>query len=409
MPRARLSRNTFGGVQIMGYVKRIALIKGVRGGFSADGGQLSGLVKCEAYAGFLKAEISLINFAPLSEGRYVFGISDGERVITFDDVVFEGEAEFDPQNGFACLICFRLNGSLTPIASAACGCGEAYIEKIKTELAFQENSTSEERGQDSERRGVDLRDGGQSAFDDEAIAEENYYELEADEGGGAVREDKAQEEKERSGVENEENTRAVEEPCGQATPVAGIGAQGGEQNGDNRDYVENSGNSGGYGGENSGNGGASRKKTKEDCREGSSTIFDETSRDANTEREERTRAEREERPEEPRLARGGYYERMKGEIEKIFSSYPAIEGLEKLIEQSRWVKISYGEGKYYAFGVIFSDGIAEYICYGVPSSDPDRPPQSLSGACSFIPVGEGGYWVMYQDASTGVSVKISAE
>ena len=31
-----------------GYVKRIALIKTLRQGFSADGGKLGGIVRCEA-------------------------------------------------------------------------------------------------------------------------------------------------------------------------------------------------------------------------------------------------------------------------------------------------------------------------------------------------------------------------
>lgn len=56
------------------YIKKIAVIKQVKGGFSADGGNITGLVKAETYAGFLKVEVSLINIAPLSEGRYVFEI-----------------------------------------------------------------------------------------------------------------------------------------------------------------------------------------------------------------------------------------------------------------------------------------------------------------------------------------------
>ena len=71
---------------------------------------------------------------------------------------------------------------------------------------------------------------------------------------------------------------------------------------------------------------------------------------------------------------------------------------------------SYGDGKYYVFGVIYSGGKPQYICYGVPSTDSRRPPESLSGLASFIPCSpdnfERGYWVMYQDAATGASVKI---
>ena len=62
-----------------GYTKNIAVIRELKNGFSADGGALTGLVKAEKYGAKLRAEVSLINFAPLTEGRYVTAISDGDR------------------------------------------------------------------------------------------------------------------------------------------------------------------------------------------------------------------------------------------------------------------------------------------------------------------------------------------
>ena len=50
-----------------GYTKNIAVIRELKGGFSANGGCLSGLVKAEKYGASLKVEVSLINFAPLTE------------------------------------------------------------------------------------------------------------------------------------------------------------------------------------------------------------------------------------------------------------------------------------------------------------------------------------------------------
>ena len=54
-----------------GYTKNIAVIRGLKSGFSADGGDLSGLIKAEKYGSSLKVEVSLINFAPLTDRKSV--------------------------------------------------------------------------------------------------------------------------------------------------------------------------------------------------------------------------------------------------------------------------------------------------------------------------------------------------
>ena len=52
-----------------GYTKNIAVIRGIKSGFSADGGQLSGLIKIENYRLFMRVEISRINFASTAAAR----------------------------------------------------------------------------------------------------------------------------------------------------------------------------------------------------------------------------------------------------------------------------------------------------------------------------------------------------
>lgn len=307
-----------------GYIKRIALIKTVKRGFSSDGNDLSGLIKCETYAGFLKVEASLINFSPLSEGRYCIGLSDGKNVLLFEGSVFEGEINFDLSRGFAALVCFCNNG-VFPVASAVCGDMTGELAGINRKMVEQE--------------GAQKREDSQTAFDDEAIAEENYYELEADEGGGTVCEDTPQEKDGNAGGQNEAHTCPVE--------------------------------------------------------------------NQNEERDSDGSGESIAEPSQPRLAGGDFYERMKGDVKKIFDVYPKEEGLERVIEGSRWARIGYGIGKYYAFGVIYDGGSARYICYAVPSTDSSSPPAALAGRASYIPVDNGGFWVMYQDAQTGVSIDIS--
>lgn len=287
------------------YTKNIAVIRQLKSGFSADGGELTGLVKAERYGAKLKAEASLINFAPLSEGRYVTAISDGKSVQILDGCNFEGATDVDTSKGFAALVCF-VNNEISPIASAVCGNFQSAALGIRAEIEKAERQTV--------------------VYRDEALAEENYYEYEqthAD--GGSVCENK---EKEKIGDKFNENEAAYS------------AVQSGE------------------------------KLARAMC----------------------------------------FYERMKEEIDGLFSSYPEEENLNSVVENSRWVKISYGDGKFYVFGIIYGGDIPQYICYGVPSENGETPPESLKGLASFIPAPSDsgkGYWVMYQDAATGASVKIS--
>ena len=314
----------------MGYTKNIAVIRELKSGFSADGGALTGLVKVEKYGARLKAEASLINFAPLTEGRYVTAVSDGKHTQILDGNVYEGYSEVDPSSGFAALVCF-VNGEVSPVASAVCGALSSAAIGIRAEIEKAEKTESvtvqsAERVEEKVQPQV-------TAYEDEALAEENYYEYEkADKNGGTVCEDKKK-------AQNWYKPREDEAAFG---TVAGENLKGG-------------------------------------------------------------------------LAHGGmcFYERMKHEIEGVLGAYPADEALESMVENSRWVRIAYSDGKFYVFGVIYDkEKTPQYICYGVPSKQSKKPPESLAGLASFIPSSpeaNAGYWVMYQDASTGASVKIEAE
>lgn len=309
-----------------GYSKSIAVIKGLKEGFSADGGPLTGVIKIERYGRAIRAEVTKINFAPLSEGKYLTGITDGKNTVVFEGDIYEGDAEIDVSCGFASLICFA-GGQLSPIASAVSGNyqGEAlgiksYMEKL-------------------ERAEVATQGGQNEQYEDEAIAEDNYYEYaQADEGGGAVRENTQKEEGGSQALQNEEIACTVQKENG-AEREAGL-----------------------------------NKKNP--------------------------------------LSRGSaFYDKMKNEIEGLLSAYPEESELCALIEGSKWVKINYGDGKYYVFGVIYSGGNPEYLCYGVPAEGGLNPPESMEGLASFLPVNADGdgYWVMYQDADTGASIKIDIE
>ncbi|MDE6868372.1 MAG: hypothetical protein K2J83_04435, partial [Clostridia bacterium] len=273
-----------------GYTKNIAVIRELKNGFSSDGGALTGLVKAEKYGAKLRAEVSLINFAPLTEGRYVSAISDGTHTQILENGFFEGYSEVDTSSGFAALVCF-VNGNVSPIASAVCGNFQSAALGIKEVI---------ERGE----KPSDLTAPTESAYEDEAIAEENYYEYEqAFADGGAVREDKTQEEKRRKPDEDAENSADVK----------------------------------------------GHRRTDG-------------------------------------LARGEcFYQRMKGEIDKLLSSYPAEDSLEKVVENSRWVKINYGGEKFYVFGIIYQKSTPRYICYVVTTKHNRSTPERVKGLGALIP------------------------
>ena len=137
-----------------GYVKRIALIKTLRQGFSADGGKLGGIVRCEAYAGYFRAETALINFAPLAEGCWRVGLTDGNTAAVFDPPVYECEKPFDISLGFACIVAFCRGGEAVPVAYATCGKGEGMLALVARAITDNEKPPA-------------------PSYDDDAIAEDN--------------------------------------------------------------------------------------------------------------------------------------------------------------------------------------------------------------------------------------------
>lgn len=303
----------------MPYTKNIAVIRGLKDGFSADGGKLSGLVKAEKYGRNLTIEVTFINFAPLSEGRFVTAVTDGKTTLIVEDGYFDGDSDTDTGKGFAALICY-VNDGVFPVATAICGNFQGEALGIKAEVERQENLKS----QKNETKAED------APYEDEAIAEENYYEFEADEGKGALREAESEEKDGQKPCEDEKTIGAVEDK------KSGLKGAGG-------------------------------------------------------------------------LAGGCFYEKMKDEIDGILHTYPHILSLEKLIENSKWVKISYGEGGFYVFGVMYGEKKAEYLCYGVPAVNPERPPESMREISSYIPAkveDYDGVFVMYQDADTGATISI---
>lgn len=401
-----------------GYTKNIAVIKAIKSGFSSDGGPLSGLVKVEKYGLHFRAEVSLINFAPLTSGRYVTAVTDGAFTVLCEGARCECESRIDTSQGFAAAVCF-VNGEVTPIAVAVCGDYGRCAAVAVSELERQE-------------RGVC------PPYRDEAIAEENYFEYGKDTQGAddvcAGEEEKAghcpRQNETDSSIHTVETDRSLNaqsdfrakdsKDCSCRDGAARTGgeskdgrkfssvageekADGREEKADGRvysfkdfaDFCSKSGedahDDGADGDQNSGKGAGVKTGGTETSRNGVDGV-------------KTGGADMGGARAIPLAEDTGFYSQVREEAERLLSTFPHEEQLERAVENSRWVRITYGGKRFYVFGVIYDGERPAYICYGVPSGKEGCPP-SLNGFAGYIPAGEG-YWVMYQDARNGATIKI---
>ena len=101
-----------------------------------------------------------------------------------------------------------------------------------------------------------------------------------------------------------------------------------------------------------------------------------------------------------------YLEKSYTRVQKLLRENERFYEIEELIPGSQFVKIRYDEKRFYLVGVLGKD----YICYGVPGFYSTRPPEPLDGYARWLPSrrshpNDGGFWMMYQDAITGGTLK----
>lgn len=107
-----------------------------------------------------------------------------------------------------------------------------------------------------------------------------------------------------------------------------------------------------------------------------------------------------------------FVEKLMPQIDKLFQNNPIEDNLQKIIPDSKWVKVEYeDDGDFFVFGLLYdeADNI-KYVCYGVPSVFDEAPPEELSGYPIWLPLDQNnaqgfGYWLTYQDATTGEPIK----
>lgn len=104
-----------------------------------------------------------------------------------------------------------------------------------------------------------------------------------------------------------------------------------------------------------------------------------------------------------------FYEQIKDQIDDLFKNHSREESLELIIPNSKWVRVEYQDVEgHYVMGLIYDQDTLRFISYGLPSKDNKTPPQDLEEYAQWIPMQNEsmGYWVVYQNAKDGQSIKI---
>lgn len=108
----------------------------------------------------------------------------------------------------------------------------------------------------------------------------------------------------------------------------------------------------------------------------------------------------------------GFYAQIQEELSELFSAYPRETVLEKIVPESKWVRVNLdNEDEHYVVGTIEENGQLKYICYGIPGIYSGKPPKQIEKYAQWLPLdiakpNEVGYWMTYQEAQSGESIRI---
>lgn len=336
----------------MAYEKKVAVLKQVGKGFSADGSALSGAVHLERFGAKLSVKVQSAGIAALKEGRYALVIKIGNE--TFCRALDENERtviENAPsiKEGFGVLLAF-VKDEAQPVAFGRCGASAANVDELLRALTSVEkkgekipavpripvppppsippaspNGPTIPMPQNVPKEALEDRAcfrEGACAYDDEAIAENDYFY------------DRVQE------SDRDENVASKGKSKGRK-------AAGG-------DHFE---------------------------------------KDENVIR--------------PFLNAKGkltYYKKVREELNRAFEKFPKDMRLMKTFPRSEWVKTENA-----LLGVIYKDGRAQYLCVAVEKKG--DPPEEMKERCCFVPESpfsdEEGFYIVFQDADTGAYVTMN--
>lgn len=113
---------------------------------------------------------------------------------------------------------------------------------------------------------------------------------------------------------------------------------------------------------------------------------------------------------EDTISQESFYNEIALQLDDIFKNNPQEKNLNAMIPNSQWAKINYyNKDGYYCIGTIKDGQLVKYIGYAMPSKVNLPPPEDINDYAQFLPVGDGenGYYIVYQDAQNGESIKIN--
>ena len=185
----------------MNYVKKLCILKQVSPGFAADGKAVSALLTCEQFAGKVTMSLAMIGFAELSAGRYRCLVCDEHGTAEIFDVpaaagtTVRRASALDIADGLGCAVCF-VHGRVTCAAFGKCGDKTYDLKRLCALLDAEENPAPKSAAAPSRAGAREKAESGRTAppapgadgpppgeYDDELVADENYYAFaDADEG-----------------------------------------------------------------------------------------------------------------------------------------------------------------------------------------------------------------------------------
>ena len=166
----------------MRYVKKSCILRQLKSGFTSDGKPLTGIIKVEQYGSNVAAELAFSNLSPAAEGGYYCILADSERRYKLLSLEsgnrFSFTSNMDVAAGFYTALCF-VHEKAAAIAVGVCGkLPYDLFALVQEAFSAPDEHAREELNTDMPPTNQQNKAQNTTDYDDELVADENYYEQE---------------------------------------------------------------------------------------------------------------------------------------------------------------------------------------------------------------------------------------